>query len=55
MAPDPDDLAPAGGPPAEEEQQEGEGHVIARRRPDGKRIDEVGDPAPIDKHPHHGS
>jgi hypothetical protein len=50
MAPDTDEVVPLPGLVPEEEQQVGEeGHVVARRRPDGPRIDEVGDPVPHDQ------
>ena len=56
MGPEPDPDPPAPGIAVEEQQAEEEaGHVIARRRPDGRRIDEVGDPVPLDRHPHHGA
>ncbi len=53
MAPDPE-LPPVGGGvlPVEEEQIPEEGHVVARRRPDGPKIDDVGDPVPLERHPH---
>jgi hypothetical protein len=56
MAPDPADTPVPGLPPEEAEQPSPEdGHVIARRRPDGPRIDDAGDPVPLDRHPHHGN
>jgi hypothetical protein len=55
MAPEPDSDVPAPGTlPEEEQQTPADGHLVGRRRPDGKRIDEVGDPVPLDRHPHHG-
>ena len=54
MAAEPGELPP-GELPEEEQQAADEGHLIARRKPDGPRIDEVGDPVPLDRHPHHGA
>jgi hypothetical protein len=56
MAPDPEvDVPVPGAPPGEEKQVVDEGHVVGRRRPDGRPIDEVGDPVPLDRNPHHGA
>lgn len=53
MAPEPEVPPAVGGVlPVEEEQAADEGHLVARRRPDGPKIDEVGDPVPLDRHPH---
>jgi hypothetical protein len=52
MATEPEAAPPPGAPPDEERQVGDVGHQIARRRPDGPRIDEVGDPVPFEKNPH---
>jgi hypothetical protein len=45
-------VPPPGAPPDEERQVADDGQLIARRRPDGPRIDEVGDPVPVERKPH---
>ena len=42
--------------PAEEVDPDGalDAHRVARRRPDGARIDDVGSPVPVETHSHHG-
>jgi hypothetical protein len=54
--PDPEQPAPQF-LPAEEEDPDGtllDAHRVARRRPDGAKIDDVGNPVPVETHPHHG-
>jgi len=48
-------LIPGNVPEEAEPPGAGDGHVVARRRPDGPRIDEAGDPVPVDRNPHHGA
>jgi hypothetical protein len=54
MGPGEDETPAPGAPPEEEQLDVDGGHVLGRRKPDGKRLDEVGDPVPLERHPHHG-